>query len=108
MKYAVRNIQTFQLCHGCAVFHSKCFHHAVLHDMIKVIECGYIYCQPVEIIMHHVKSLKALTGKDIYEQKMLQIRRKSLALCEECFNKCCIIVLLYQLLWAAFSLSEIW
>ena len=31
--------------------------------------------------------MKQLTGKDIYEQKMLEIRRKSLALCPDCFAK---------------------
>ena len=40
------------------------------------------------IIIHHVKSLKSLKGKDIYEMKMLSIRRKTLALCQECYCDC--------------------
>jgi group II intron reverse transcriptase/maturase len=39
------------------------------------------------IIMHHVKSLKSLTGKDAFELLMMKKRRKSLALCPDCFEK---------------------
>ena len=60
-----------------------------LANRIKAGVCEICGKEHTDIYMHHVKSLKALTGKDVYEQKMLQIRRKSLALCEECFNKCC-------------------
>jgi hypothetical protein len=34
-----------------------------------------------------VKSLKALTGKNGFELLMFKKRRKSLALCPDCFNK---------------------
>ena len=40
------------------------------------------------IIIHHVKSLKKLKGRDIYELKMLEIRRKTLALCRDCYFDC--------------------
>jgi len=62
---------------------------STLANRIKAGVCEICGKEHTDIYMHHVKSLKALTGKDVYEQTMLQIRRKSLALCEECFNKCC-------------------
>lgn len=40
-----------------------------------------------EIHMHHVKSLKALTGKDEFERLMMKKHRKSLALCPDCFER---------------------
>lgn len=39
------------------------------------------------LIMHHVRLLKALKGENIFEKKMIEIRRKSLALCPECYKK---------------------
>lgn len=39
-----------------------------------------------EIVMHHVRKLKELKGKTEWERKMMDIRRKSLAVCNECFN----------------------
>ena len=39
-----------------------------------------------EIIMHHVRKLKELKGNTEWERKMIDIRRKSLAVCPECFN----------------------
>ena len=60
-----------------------------LANRIKAGVCEICGKENIEIYMHHVKSIKELTGKNVYEQKMLQIRRKSLALCDECFSKCC-------------------
>ena len=40
-----------------------------------------------EIHMHHVRRLKDLTGKNELELKMMQMRRKSIALCPECYAK---------------------
>jgi group II intron reverse transcriptase/maturase len=40
-----------------------------------------------EIHMHHVKRLKDLTGKTEFELLMMKKRRKSLALCPECFKR---------------------
>nr|DAL99022.1 MAG TPA: GROUP II INTRON-ENCODED PROTEIN LTRA/RNA, GROUP II INTRONS, RIBONUCLEOPROTEIN.8A [Caudoviricetes sp.] len=37
--------------------------------------------------MHHVRRLKDLTGEDELELKMMQMRRKSIALCPECYAK---------------------
>jgi len=38
------------------------------------------------LCMPHVRTLKSLKGRDIFEQKMLKMRRKSLALCPDCFE----------------------
>ena len=38
-----------------------------------------------DICMHHVRSLKKLTGKSESERLMMKMRRKSLALCPDCF-----------------------
>lgn len=40
-----------------------------------------------EIHMHHVKRLKDLTGKTEFELLMIKKRRKSLALCPDCFKR---------------------
>ena len=40
-----------------------------------------------EIHMHHVKRLKDLSGKTEFELLMMKKRRKSLALCPECFKR---------------------
>jgi group II intron reverse transcriptase/maturase len=40
-----------------------------------------------KIHMHHIKRLKDLTGKDEFELLMMKRRRKSLALCSDCFDK---------------------
>ena len=46
--------------------------------------CG----ERTEIIhMHHVKSMKKLTGKNAFEAQMLSMRRKSLALCGACYEE---------------------
>jgi hypothetical protein len=39
-----------------------------------------------DIRMHHVRSLKKLTGKTESERLMMKMRRKSLALCPDCFT----------------------
>lgn len=39
-----------------------------------------------EVIMHHVRKLKELKGVTEWERKMIEIRRKSLAVCPECFK----------------------
>ena len=38
-----------------------------------------------DIRMHHIRSLKKLTGKSESERLMLKMHRKSLALCPNCF-----------------------
>jgi group II intron reverse transcriptase/maturase len=50
----------------------------------KICEmCGVV---SAELRMHHVKRLKDLTGRNEYELMMLAKRRKSLALCSNCFT----------------------
>ena len=39
------------------------------------------------LCMHHVRTLKTLKGRDVFEKKMLAMRRKSLALCPVCFER---------------------
>ena len=55
-------------------------------NRIKAGKCEICGAENISVFMHHVRSLKQLTGKDIYEQTMLRIRRKSLALCPDCYN----------------------
>ena len=49
--------------------------------------CELCGCNSEPVIVHHVKSLKALTGKTAWEQKMRSIRRKTLIVCGTCHNK---------------------
>ena len=39
-----------------------------------------------KVIMHHVRKLAELKGKTEWERKMIKIRRKSLAVCPQCFD----------------------
>ena len=55
-------------------------------NRLKAGKCEICGCDADYLIMHHVRTLKQLKGKDIYEQKMLEIRRKSLALCPNCYS----------------------
>jgi hypothetical protein len=54
---------------------------------IKTGKCENCGGRTDDIHMHHVKRLKDLTGKDGFELLMMKMRRKSLALCPDCFNK---------------------
>ena len=59
------------------------------HTIINRIKAGVceICGEHAEYLcMHHVRTLKSLKGRDIFEQKMLEMRRKSLALCPDCFE----------------------
>jgi len=49
-------------------------------------KCELCAIETADIHMHHVKSLKKLTGATVYECQMLKIRRKSLALCAKCYK----------------------
>ena len=55
-------------------------------NRIKAGLCEICGASAEYVCMHHVRSLKALNGTDIFERKMLEIRRKSLALCPDCWN----------------------
>lgn len=54
---------------------------------LKAGICELCGAETKEIHMHHVRRLKDLTGKDNLELKMMQMRRKSIALCPECYEK---------------------
>ena len=56
-------------------------------NRIKAGLCEMCGASAEYVCMHHVRSLKALNGTDIFERKMLEIRRKSLALCPDCWNE---------------------
>ena len=55
-------------------------------NRIKAGKCEICQKQAEYLCMHHIRTLKSLKGKDIFEKKMLEIRRKSLALCPDCFS----------------------
>ncbi len=54
---------------------------------LKAGVCELCGAETKEIHMHHVRRLKDLKGKDEMELKMMQMRRKSIALCPECYAK---------------------
>ncbi len=54
---------------------------------LKAGVCELCGAETKEIHMHHVRRLKDLTGKNDLELKMMQMRRKSIALCPECYAK---------------------
>jgi group II intron reverse transcriptase/maturase len=54
---------------------------------LKAGTCESCGTKTSDIHMHHVKRLKDLTGKTKFEVLMMEKRRKSLALCPDCFAK---------------------
>ena len=56
-----------------------------LAKRLKAGVCELCGMETKEIHMHHVRRLKDLKGKDELELKMMQMRRKSIALCPECY-----------------------
>lgn len=58
-----------------------------LASRLKKGVCELCGAKTKEIHMHHVKKLKDLTGKTKAELLMMEKRRKSLALCWECYEK---------------------
>ncbi len=58
-----------------------------LAKRLKAGICELCGVETKEIHMHHVRRLKDLSGKDELELKMMQMRRKSIALCPECYAK---------------------
>ena len=58
-----------------------------LAKRLKAGICELCGAETKEIHMHHVRRLKDLTGKNDLELKMMQMRRKSIALCPECYAK---------------------
>ena len=58
-----------------------------LTNRLKAGKCEACGKLTNDIHMHHVKWLKDLTGKNEFETLMMEKRRKSLALCYECYEK---------------------
>ena len=58
-----------------------------LAKRLKAGVCELCGAEAKEIHMHHVRRLKDLKGNDELELKMMQMRRKSIALCPECYAK---------------------
>ncbi len=58
----------------------------IIINRIKAGQCEICGNHADYLCMHHVRTLKSLKGRDIFEQKMLAMRRKSLALCPDCFD----------------------
>ena len=58
-----------------------------LVERLRKGKCEMCTTKTVNIKMHHVRNLKSLKGVNASEILMLQMRRKSLALCEVCFEK---------------------
>lgn len=58
-----------------------------LATRLKAGKCELCGTSSDEIHMHHVRRLKDLTGKNELEQKMMKIRRRSIALCPMCYEK---------------------
>ena len=54
---------------------------------LKAGICELCGAETREIHMHHVRRLKDLKGNDELELKMMQMRRKSIALCPDCYVK---------------------
>ena len=58
-----------------------------LAKRLKAGICELCGMNTKEIHMHHVRRLKDLTGKNELELKMMQMRRKSIALCPACYAR---------------------
>lgn len=58
-----------------------------LAKRLKAGICELCGVETTEIHMHHVRRLKDLKGENELELKMMQMRRKSIALCPECYAK---------------------
>lgn len=58
-----------------------------LAGRLKSGVCEACGANPVKVYMHHVKRLKDLREDNEFEKLMIQKRRKSLALCPECYEE---------------------
>ena len=65
----------------------------VIHSRNSLLErllaekCEWCEKENIKIEIHHVKKLKDLKGKKSWERKMIERRRKTMALCQECHVK---------------------
>lgn len=58
-----------------------------LMERIKAEKCELCGAENVPIHMHHVRKVKDLKGKEVWEIVMLSMNRKTLAVCEDCHRK---------------------
>ena len=58
---------------------------SLVHRLQKGV-CELCGARTDDIHMHHVRKLKDLKGDTDWEKKMIEIRRKSLAVCPSCFD----------------------
>lgn len=57
-----------------------------LIDRLKANKCEYCGAED-KLVMHHVRKLKDLQGKEKWEQHMIARRRKTIAVCGSCHRK---------------------
>ena len=58
-----------------------------LIERMKANKCEYCGAITEDIEIHHVKKLKDLKGKKMWEVQMIARKRKTLALCHDCHVK---------------------
>ena len=62
------------------------FHKKLFYDTTHKCElCGKTDAEHYEI--HHVRKVKDLKGKELWEQNMIAKRRKTIVVCRECHYK---------------------
>ena len=61
--------------------------HNEIKNRLNAGICELCGCDSEPVVVHHIKSLKSLKGKFVWERKMRSIRRKTLIVCETCHNK---------------------
>lgn len=55
-----------------------------LVDRLKAEKCEWCGKENIPLDIHHVRKLKDLEGKKLWEKRMIERRRKTMALCEKC------------------------
>lgn len=63
-----------------------------LAGRLKAGKCECCGASPVKVYMHHVKRLKDLNPDNVFDVLMMQKRRKSLALCPECYESASLLL----------------
>ena len=58
-----------------------------LIERLKAEKCEYCGASTDDIEIHHVRKVKDLKGKALWEVQMLARKRKTLALCHDCHVK---------------------
>jgi hypothetical protein len=63
--------------------------HTELGERLLAETCEWCGAQPgrMEIEVHHVRKLKDLKGKTVWERQMIERRRKTMVLCVECHDE---------------------